>query len=132
MTTNIFPQMFLFKFQVNALTPNSHTLRYMLQPLLGAQTYDLSDMFFMAKIKVSTKKDAPLPDNTEASTINDCLFSAIKTMKLYVNEQVFLNVLLLQVIETTFLSFQQTLGFHAVLWLPAIFFKKAGSRLYRC
>ena len=41
----------------------------------------------MAKIKLTTKEDAQIPQNTEASTINDCLFSAIKTMKLYVNDK---------------------------------------------
>ena len=45
---------------------------------------DLSDMFFMAKIKITTKDDQQLPENTEASTVNDSLFSAIKTMKLYI------------------------------------------------
>ena len=40
----------------------------------------------MAKIRVTTEDDKQIPTNTEASTINMTLFSALKTMKLYVNE----------------------------------------------
>ena len=43
-------------------------------------------MFFMGKVRITTKDDQTLPVDTEASTINDCLFSAIKTMKIYANE----------------------------------------------
>ena len=48
---------FLGNYTVNAITSNTHSLRYFLDPLLGAQTYDLSDMFFMRKIKVIDKDD---------------------------------------------------------------------------
>ena len=40
----------------------------------------------MAKLRITTKDDKQLADNTEASTVNMTLFSALKTMKLYVNE----------------------------------------------
>ena len=40
----------------------------------------------MAKLRVTTQDDKQLPDDTEASTMNMTLFSALKTMKLYVNE----------------------------------------------
>lgn len=64
----------------------SHTLRYFIEPLLGPQTLDISDQFFMGKIRLTTDDDRQIPDNTEASTINMTLFSALKTMKLYIDE----------------------------------------------
>ena len=72
---------------MNAITSNTHTLRYFLDPLLGAQTYDLSDMFLMAKIRVTDKEDNQIATDTEASVINDCLFSALKSMKVFINDK---------------------------------------------
>ena len=78
---------FLGNFTVNAISSNTHTLRYFLDPLLGAQTYDLSDMFMMAKIRCTDKDDNQIADNTEASIVNDCLFSALKSMKVFINDK---------------------------------------------
>ena len=78
-----------------AITTNTHTLRYYMEPMLGGQTPDLSDIFFMAKIRVTTEDDKQIPDDTEVSTINMSLFSALKTMKLYINEYVFSTIRLL-------------------------------------
>ena len=44
-------------------------------------------MFFMAKIRCTDKEDGKLIDNTEASTINDSLFSALKSMKMFINDK---------------------------------------------
>ena len=77
---------FLGHYTVNAITTNTHTLRFYIEPLLGGQTWDLGEPFFMAKLRVTTQDDEQLPENTEASTINMTLFSALKTFKLYVNE----------------------------------------------
>ena len=43
-------------------------------------------MFLMAGLMLSNGVGNQIPKDTEASTINDSLFSAIKTMKIYLNE----------------------------------------------
>ena len=37
-------------------------------------------MFFMAKIRITDSEDNQIADNTEVSTVNDSLFSALKSM----------------------------------------------------
>ena len=56
-------------------------------------------MFLMAKIRVTDKDDNQIATNTEASTINDCLFSALKSMKLFINDK--------PIISMPHFSFQQ-------------------------
>ena len=56
-------------------------------------------MFLMAKIRVTDKDDNQIATNTEASTINDCLFSALKLMKLFINDK--------PIISMPHFSFQQ-------------------------
>ena len=73
---------FLGHYTVNAITPNTTTLRFYIKPLLGGQTWDLGEPSFMSKLKVTDQ----LAEDTEASTVNMTLFSALKEMKLYVNE----------------------------------------------
>ena len=76
---------FLGHYTVNAITPTT-TLRFYIEPLLGGQTWDLGEPFFMSKLKVTDQEDNQLAEDTEASTVNMTLFSALKEMKLYVNE----------------------------------------------
>ena len=73
-------------YTVNAINTNTDTLRYFFDPLPGSATYDLSDLFLMAKIRITDSKDRPLAQDTEASIINNILFSAFRTMKIYLNE----------------------------------------------
>ena len=47
----------------------------------------LTDMFMMAKIRVTDKDDNQIPENTEASTVCDSLFSSLKSMKLFINDK---------------------------------------------
>ena len=44
-------------------------------------------MFLMAKLRLTDKEDNQIAMNTEASTINDCLFSALKSMKMFINDK---------------------------------------------
>ena len=78
---------FLGNYSVNAITSNTHTLRYFLDGLLGPQTYDLSEMFMMAKIKITDKEDNQIKSSVETSVVNDCLFSALKSMKVFINDK---------------------------------------------
>ena len=41
----------------------------------------------MAKIRLTDKDNNQIAENTEASTINDCLFSAFKSMKGFINDK---------------------------------------------
>ena len=69
---------------VNWITKETSVFRYFLDPLLGAQTYDLSDMFIMAKIKLTDKDGNQIAKNVEASTVNDCLMSAFKSVNMFI------------------------------------------------
>ena len=44
-------------------------------------------MFFMAKIRITDSEDNQIADDTEVSTVNDSLFSALKSMKVFINDK---------------------------------------------
>ena len=44
-------------------------------------------MFFMGKLRCTDNEDNKIADNTEFSTVNDCLFSALKSMKVFINDK---------------------------------------------
>ena len=58
----------------------------------GPATFDLSDMYLMAKIRLTDKANNKLADGVEASTVNNILLSAFKKMTIYVNEKVILDM----------------------------------------
>ena len=63
-----------------------------MDPIRGAATYNLSEMYLQAKIKITDKNNQKLADNVDASTVNNILLSAFKKMTIYINDKVVLDM----------------------------------------
>ena len=80
------------QYAVNALDANSEKLCYKLEPIVGAATYDLSDMYMQSKIHITNRRNNPLGKDVDASTVNNILLFAFKKMCIYLNNKAILDM----------------------------------------
>ena len=77
---------------VNTVDGNSEKWRYKLEPIFGAATNDLSDMYMHSQIDLTDRRGAPSKSTVEASTVNNILRSSFKKMTFYLKDKAILDM----------------------------------------
>jgi hypothetical protein len=77
-------------YPLNGLSESTETISFILPSYVGPLTYDLDNIFISAGILLS-EESGPIPYDTELSVINNCLLSAFKAVRVYVNGEILVN-----------------------------------------
>jgi hypothetical protein len=78
-------------YSINGLSRSTDTVSFILPAHSSNVSYDLNNIYIAAGISILTDDYKIIPDDTEVSVINNCLLSAFKSVRVFLNDKIILN-----------------------------------------